>query len=111
MRDALKFGYDVQAYHYCQGLEKTYKKKFKFIFIAQEKTAPYLVNVLEADDYFMKSGEELTKDLLQKYKKAVETDTWEGYMAKDSGINSLSVPAWLRDSLVVENDDQEGDFE
>ena len=110
MRDALKYGYDIQAYHYCQGLENAYKQPFKFIFIAQEKTAPYLVNVLEADEYFMKSGEELTKDLLIKYKKAVETDTWEGYMGKDSGINSLSVPAWLKDSLVVE-DETEGDFE
>lgn len=110
MRDALKYGYDIQAYHYCKGLENAYKKQFKFIFIAQEKTAPYLVNVLEADEYFMKSGEELTKSLLEKYKAATETDTWEGYMLKDSGINSLSVPAWLKDSLVVE-DSTEGDFE
>ena len=59
----------------------------------------------------MKSGEELTKDLLIKYKKAVETDTWDGYMGKDSGINSLSVPAWLRDSLVVEEENQDQEFE
>ena len=111
MRDALKFGYDVQAYHYCRGLENAYKKPFKFIFIAQEKTAPYLVNVLEADDYFMKSGEELTNDLLKKYKKAVETDVWEGYMGKGSGINSLSVPAWLRDSLAVDDENQNQEFE
>ena len=112
MRDAMKFGYDIQAYHYCQGLENAYKKPFKFIFIAQEKTAPYLVNVLEADEYFMKSGEELTKDLLEKYKKALETDTWEGYMGKDSGINSLSVPEWLKNSLVVDDEaETEGEFE
>lgn len=110
MRDALKFGYDIQAYHYCQGLEATYKKPFKFIFIAQEKTAPYLVNVLEADDYFMKSGEELTKELLNKYKTAVETDVWEGYMKESDGINSLSVPKWIADSLDM-SDEQEGEFE
>jgi exodeoxyribonuclease VIII len=110
MKDALKYGYDIQAYFYCKGLESTYKKPFKFIFIAQEKTAPYLVNVLEADEYFMRSGEELTKNLLDKYKEALETDTWEGYMGKDSGINSLSVPEWLKNSLAVE-DNQEGDFE
>ena len=111
MRDALKLGYDIQAYHYCQGLENAYKKPFKFIFIAQEKTAPYLVNVLEADEYFMASGKELRDTLLGEFKKAEETGIYNGYMSKDSGINSLSVPAWLRDSLVVDDTDQEGEFE
>ena len=111
MRDAIKLGYDIQAYHYCQGLEDTYKKPFKFIFIAQEKTAPYLVNVLEADEYFMKSGKELRDSLFKKYKKALETGVYQGYMDENSGINSLSVPAWLRDSLVASDDDQEGEFE
>lgn len=109
MKDALKFGYDIQACHYCEGLESTYKKPFKFIFIAQEKTAPYLVNVLEADDYFMASGRELRSKLLDEYKKALETDVWEGYMTEGTAVNKLSVPAWLRDSLVL--DDTEEDFE
>lgn len=111
MRDAIKLGYDIQAYHYCQGLEDSYKKPFKFIFIAQEKTAPYLVNVLEADEYFMKSGKELRDSLFKKYKKALETGVYQGYMDENSGINSLSVPAWLRDSLVADDDNQEGEFE
>lgn len=105
MRDALKLGYDIQAAHYCEGLEKTYDKPFKFIFIAQEKTAPYLVNVLEADEYFMASGRELRDALLEQYTKCLETDVWEGYMSKDGGLNSLSVPAWLRDSLDIEETD------
>lgn len=110
MRDAIKLGYDIQAVHYCEGLENTYKKPFKFIFIAQEKTAPYLVNVLEADDLFMKSGRELRNSLLEQYKESLETGIYEGYMTKDGGINSLSVPKWLADSLDID-DDQEGEFE
>ena len=110
MRDSIKFGYDIQAYHYCEGLKKAYGKDFKFIFIAQEKTAPYLVNVLEADDMFMRSGRELRKNLLEKYKKALETDVWEGYMSETSGINVLSVPKWIADSL-EDDEDMEGEFE
>ena len=110
MRDAIKFGYDIQAYHYCQGLENNYKKPFKFIFIAQEKTAPYLVNVLEADDYFMASGKELCNTLLTQYKECLENDEWPGYMDKNSGINSLSVPAWIKNSLDVD-EETEGEFE
>ena len=109
MRDSLKFGYDIQAAHYCEGLEKILKKPFKFIFIAQEKTAPYLVNVLEADAYFMQNGADLRLDLLKKYKKCVATDKWPGYMDETSKINSLSVPAWIRDSLTLE--DEGGDKE
>lgn len=110
MKDALKFGYDIQTAHYCEGLENAYGKPFKFIFIAQEKTAPYLVNVLQADDYFMASGKELRDTLLEQYKKCSENNEWPGYMGKDSGINSLSVPEWLKNSLVVE-DETEGEFE
>lgn len=110
MKDALKFGYDIQACHYCEGLESTYKKPFKFIFIAQEKTAPYLVNVLEADDYFMASGRELRSKLLDEYKKALETDVWEGYMTEGTAVNKLSVPAWIINSLDME-DEEKGDFE
>jgi exodeoxyribonuclease VIII len=107
MRDAIKFGYDIQASHYCEGLENAYKKPFKFIFIAQEKVAPYLVNVLEADEYFMKSGKELRSKLLDDYKKAEETGIYEGYMTQTSGINSLSVPEWVKNSLEVESTESE----
>ena len=113
MRDAIKLGYDIQASHYTQGLESTYGKNFKFIFIAQEKTAPYLVNVLEADEYFMASGKELRSILLNKYKECVENDVWPGYMDENNGINSLSVPAWLKDSVTLDNEEEDtkGAFE
>lgn len=105
MRDALKFNYDIQAAHYCEGLENILKKPFKFIFIAQEKTAPYLVNVLEADDYFVRNGAEIRKMLLDKYKTCVKTNKWPGYMDENSKINSLSVPAWIKDSLDMDDEE------
>ena len=102
MRDALKFGYDIQSAHYCEGLSTIYKKPFKFIFIAQEKKAPYLVNVLEADEYFIRSGQELREKLLDDYKTAMETDVWEGYMVDGGGLNNLTVPKWIADALDIE---------
>lgn len=108
MRDSIRLGYDLQASHYLEGLEKTYGKKFKFIFIAQEKTAPYLVNVLEADEYFIQSGKELRDMLLQQYVECSESGNWYGYM-KD-GINSLGVPKWIEQSLMM-NNEEEGEFE
>ena len=109
-RDALTLGYDIQAAHYCDGLEKKYGKPFKFLFIAQEKTAPYLVNVFEADEYFMKSGRELRDSLLEKYAKCLKEDKWPGYIDETSVVTNLSVPAWLRESLDAD-DDEGGEFE
>ena len=110
MRDSMKFGYDIQAAHYCDGLEAEYGKPFSFVFVAQEKTAPYLVNVLQADDYFIASGKEVKDALLGKYKECLEKDEYPGYMDEESGIQSLSVPNWIKDSLNTEVE-EEGEFE
>lgn len=103
MRNSIKFGYDTQASHYTQGLKANFGEDFKFIFVAQEKKPPYLVNILEADDYFMQSGKEVRRALLEQYKECVETGNYPGYMI--DGINSLGVPKWLQDSLVLESEE------
>ena len=45
------------------------------------------------------------------YKKALETGVYEGYMTENSGINSLSGPEWLKNSLDVDDEIMEGEFE
>lgn len=112
MRDAIKFGYDVQAAHYTEGLETIFKgKTFSFVFIAQEKNAPYLVNVLQADDYFMQNGRLIRDSLLETYNKCVELGEYPGYMgfAEDNiNIQSLSVPAWIKNAIDAETEESEG---
>ena len=106
MRDAIKYGYDIQAAHYCEGLETLTGDSYTFVFIAQEKTAPYLVNVLQADDYFMKNGKDVRESLLETYKKCKDLDEWPGLMgfAEDKTyIQSLTVPAWIKNAM-----DEEG---
>lgn len=107
MRDAIRLGYDIQASHYVEGLNKAYGKDFKFLFIAQEKTAPYLANVLEADEYFLQSGKELRQMLLEQYVDCCNTGNWYGYMGKDGEINSLGVPSWIKNSMMLENETEE----
>lgn len=106
MRDAMKFNYDVQAAHYTAGLESIYGKEYTFIFIAQEVTAPYLVNVLQADAYFMENGRDVRNVMLKTYKKCIELDEWPAYMGfKDDKnyFNDLTVPAWLKNAMDYEN--------
>ena len=106
MKDAIKFGYDIQAAHYIEGMKSITGHDYKFVFIAVEKAAPYLVNVLEADEYFIRSGYELRRQLLNTYQKCIELNEWPGLMGfaeEKNYINSLTVPAWMKNAM-----DEEG---
>jgi hypothetical protein len=93
-RDALKLGYDLQSYMYSYG-----RQADTFIFIAVEKTAPYLINVLVASQDFLDRGKQIFEDLMGKYSECTENDTWYGMNGSDMRINSLELPYWARKEL------------
>ena len=108
MRDAIKFGYDIQAAHYIEGMKAITGHDYRFVFVCQEKAEPYLVNVLEADEDFIKNGLYVRNELLKTYKKCVELDEYPGYMgfAEDKTyINTLTLPAWLKGAMDESSDD------
>ena len=112
MRSALKYNYDVQAAHYTAGLEAIYGKDYQFIFIAQETKPPYLVNVLQADSYFMENGREVRGVMLETYKKCLELGEYPAYMGfKDDKtfFNELSVPNWIKNAMESEGYDEESE--
>ncbi len=95
MRHALNFGYDLQAGMYCEGVEKVTGQKPLFVFIAQEKTPPYAVNILQADDLMVKRGYDVFRELIGIYHECKTTGNWYGYLGAYNVINNLSLPAWL----------------
>lgn len=95
MHSAVKYGYDFQAGMYCEGVEKVTEQKPIFVFIAQEKTAPYAVNILQADDLMVKRGYDVFRELIGIYHECKTTDNWYGYLGAYNVINNLSLPAWL----------------
>jgi len=94
IRKALSLGYDFQAGMYCEGVEKVLGKAPRFVFIAQEKTAPYAVNIMEADPEFIQRGKDIFRELIGIYHECKTTDNWWGYLGKDNSIGKLSLPAW-----------------
>lgn len=88
-REATRYGYDLQAAMYLEAARANGYSPKGFIFIAQEKTAPYLVNILHAGEAFIDRGIFLMNDLLDKYKTCRDTDTWPGY-----GENEIILPEW-----------------
>lgn len=95
MRQAVNYGYDFQAAMYLEGLEKSTGVKAKFVFIAQEKTAPYSINVMQADPLFIKRGADRFRELIGIYHDCKESGNWYGYMGRYDAVNNLSLPAWL----------------
>ena len=88
-REAIRYGYDLQAAMYMDAARANGYNPKGFIFIAQEKSAPYLINVIRAGDAFLDRGRWIMMDLLQKYKECRDSDTWPGY-----GENELILPEW-----------------
>lgn len=89
-REALRYGYDVQASHYMQAYQAMTGEMPDFYFIVVEKTAPYAVNVLKADIGFTDHGYIVRADLMETLQKCREKDEWNGY-----GKNALILPSWM----------------
>lgn len=99
MRHAINYGYDFQAAMYCDGVEKVTGQKPIFVFIAQEKTAPYAVNILQADDLFLKRGYDIFRELLGIYHECKTSGNWYGYLGAYNIINNLALPGYLAKEL------------
>lgn len=95
MRDALKYGYHVQSAMYSDGVEQNIGTKPTFVFIAQEKTAPYAVNIFQADEALVQYGMDVYRELMGIYHYCKTNDRWYGYLGREQIINNLQLPAWM----------------
>jgi hypothetical protein len=88
------FGYHCQASFYLDGVKALgLADDPAFIFVCQEKTAPYLVTVIELDDTALRIGRELNARAIEIFRDCTEADVWPGY---SSEIELISLPAWAR---------------
>lgn len=93
-RSIFDFGYHFQAGFYTEGLMHSLKLDYRprFIFVAQEKKAPYAVNVIEVSEDVMKVGVAKFHELLEKYHECKMVDIWSGYV--DDVPNETTLPGW-----------------
>lgn len=66
-------------------------KDTSFVFIFQQKTAPYLVTVVELDWEARRIGKERNDAALKTYKRCMETGVWPGF---SDDITILSLPVY-----------------
>jgi hypothetical protein len=66
-----------------------------FLFVFQEKTAPYLVNVVGLDDKAIAAGRERMQAACEIWRDCTETGVWPGYEAHaEDDITYISLPPW-----------------
>lgn len=99
MKDAIKLMYDLQMAFYKDITDAQTGVEHLVVFIAQEKTAPYCVNVLQANEYFLKSGKDMYRTMLNTMAECEKSGNWYGYM--QDGINVLGLPNWLQKQYEV----------
>lgn len=99
MKSVINYGYDFQTAHYTEAVKSITDKPSRFIFIAQEKTAPYAVNIFEAEPLMVRRGYDIFRETLGLYHECRESGNWYGYLGKDEHINMLPLPAWAAKEL------------
>ena len=81
-RTARKFGYAFQTGFYTEGIDKCTFEKHGFIFIAQEKKAPYAARIYVCDDGFINQGKRQFHALLRQYHECKLNNEWNGYYSE-----------------------------
>lgn len=94
------FGYNRQAPWYVDGIQAVgIADDVAFMFVAQEKTPPYLITVFELDPMAMHIGRTLNRDALDVYQQCTATDEWPAYATSPV---RLSLPAWVENQFMKE---------
>jgi len=92
-KSCANYGYHRQAAHYTDGcnLASGAEAFDTFVFVAVEKTAPYLVAVLKLDEDAISKGRESIRADLRTMRECLDTDTWPGYPEEEQ---TISLPHW-----------------
>lgn len=86
---AADYGYHQQAAWYLDGVKALgLAEDPAFVFVVQEKTAPYLVSVVELDATALRIGRHLNWQAIDIFATCESTDTWPTY-AHDVSLVSL----------------------
>lgn len=82
-KTAHNFGYHQSAAHYIDGVKAATGEELPFTFVLVEKTAPYLVSVVELDWEAIDLGRALNDRAKRIYRECTENGNWPGYPAAE----------------------------
>lgn len=93
-----KYGYFFQAAMYSEGAMNALNltERPQFVFIVQEKTPPYSINVVSITEDVMLYGLDTFRELLGVYHSCKLTDYWFGYNGVFDEVNESYLPGYLQ---------------
>ena len=94
-RSAYSLGYFISAAHYQDGVYALTGERPSFVFVNVEKTAPYLVSVIELDQDAIDWGSRMLDRAKRIYRECTESGTWPGY----ANYSKISLPRWAEYEL------------
>ncbi|MFE2911298.1 PD-(D/E)XK nuclease-like domain-containing protein [Kitasatospora indigofera] len=92
-RSVHNYGYHQQAAWYLDAVRALdlANSSAVMVFVFQEKTPPYLVNVVQLDQAAMRIGRERNRRAIAAYQACIESGRWPGYSDR---IEIVTLPAW-----------------
>lgn len=96
-QSVFKHGYNLQAYMYTEAVMKNLELPYRpdFYFIAQEKKAPYSVNVVLVTEDVMLSGMDCFREYMGTLARCMATGYWWGYNGLYGEPNETYLPGWM----------------
>jgi len=90
-RAAYGHGYFLQSAMITEGCIAVGLDVSEFVFLCVEKKPPYSVAIYRLDEEALDYGKKLLRNLLDDYKKCLDSKSWPGY-----GIQTLLVPKYAQ---------------
>ncbi len=91
-KDVANYGYNCQAACYLDGLAEVFGESERdFFFIAQEKTAPYVVQPFALDAESVEWGRRLNRQAVRTFAQCLDTGIWPGYAPN---FVTVGLPRW-----------------
>ncbi len=96
-QSVFRHGYYLQAYMYTEAVMKNLKLDYRpdFFFIAQEKSVPYSVNVIQVTDDVMTAGMDCFRELIGTLALCKRTGYYFGYNGIYNEPNETYLPGWM----------------
>ncbi|MCO6011462.1 PD-(D/E)XK nuclease-like domain-containing protein [Actinoallomurus purpureus] len=102
-RTLQSLGYHCQADWYLDGVRALGgPPDAEFVFVCQEKTPPFLVNVIEPDAMAMRIARDRNRQAIETYVECVATGHWPGY---GQNVELVSLPRWVEHEYLAEVDE------
>lgn len=90
-KSAVEYGYHAQEAHYRRVLTELGYVVDRFVFLAQEKTAPYLTCLHEFDLGAVEVGDRIVTAGIGIFAQCMDTGTWPDY---GTDTNRMTLPFW-----------------